>query len=503
MSWGWLSRRGRVLSRAGFGVLGWVIAPDLVDEAVGDGLAWEMRLRALPARLGVYFVLGLCLFSAMPYTQVLRQMMSGLEAALAGAGWQAPATTALTGVRRRVGEKPLRSLFWRLCGAVSPGRAPWSHVCGLLAVAWDGTTVTVPASGENIAAFGRPRRADGRGECHYPQVRLVSLIACGTRALLGAAMGPVTGKGTGERALAAGLLGRLGTGMLLIADRNFYSWQLWHAAAGTGADLLWRVKSGMLLTPARVLPDRSYLAVIPDPAANARRIRRNGARRRRGSSLPPDTAPVPGMTVRVIEFWVRAADGQGRTRTELYRVISTLTDWRRCPAGELAAAYGWRWAIETGYREFKTYLRGPGRILRSRTPDLARQELWAYLCIYQAIRTIICRAAAGAALDPDRISFTAALHAARRTLTAARTGMDAALAANEAELTATLVPERPGRVWVRAVTAPRGSYPSRNTAKDQISHHATYTITITTQTASTRTITHQPQHPRTRPDNPP
>src|SRR5579859_7104247 len=479
MSWGWLSPRGRVLSRAGLGVLGWVIAPDLVDEAVGDGLAWEMRLRAVPARLGVYFVLGLCLFSAMPYGQVLRELMSGLEGALAAAGWQVPASTALTGVRRRAGEKPLESLFWRLAGAVSPGRAPWSHVCGLLAVAWDGTTVTVPASAANTAAFGRPRRADGRGDCHYPQVRLVSLIACGTRALLGAAMGPVTGKGTGERALAGELLGRLRAGMVVIADRNFYSWQLWHAAAGTGADLLWRVTSSMHLPAARELPDGSWLAVIASPAANARRIRRNGARRRRGSTLPPDTAPVPGTTVRVIEFWVRADDDAGRTRTGRYRVITTLLDYRTYPAAALAAGYGWRWAIETGYREFKTYLRGPGRILRSQTPDLARQEIWAYLCIYQAIRVIICHAAAGRGLDPDRISFTAALHAARRTLVTARTSMNDAVAATGAEITAVLVPRRPGRVWVRATTRPRSTYKSRNTTEDPISQQVTYTITIT------------------------
>jgi hypothetical protein len=334
-------------------------------------------------------------------------------------------------------------------------------------------------------------------------VRLVSLIACGTRALLGAAMGPVTGEGTGERALAAGLLGRLGPGMLLIADRNFYSWGLWHAAAATGADLLWRVKSSTLLPPARVLPDGSYLAVIPDPAANVRRIRRNGARRRRGSRLPPDTAAVPGVTVRVIEFWVRVAAETGRTRPEPYRVITTLLDWRRYPAAQLAAGYGWRWAIETGYREFKTYLRGPGRILRSQTPDLARQEIWAYLAIYQAIRAIITRAAARGRLDPDRISFTAALHAVRRTLPAARDGMDDALAATEASILAQLVPPRPGRVWVRAVTAPRGPYPSRGTTKGPISQHATYTITITAPGTATRTTTDQPKQPQPQADQPP
>src|ERR1700759_4945019 len=88
MSRGWSSRRGRFLARAGIGVLTWVIPPDLVDEAVGDGLAWEMRLRALPSRLGVYFVLGLCLFSHLPYGQVLRELTGGLGAALAAGGWR-------------------------------------------------------------------------------------------------------------------------------------------------------------------------------------------------------------------------------------------------------------------------------------------------------------------------------------------------------------------------------------------------------------------------------
>jgi hypothetical protein len=487
-----------VLARAGLGVLGWVIAPDLVDEAAGDGLAREVRLRALPVRLGVYFVLGLCLFSQLPYGQVLRELMSGLEGALAGAGWQWPSSAALTWVRRRAGARPLELLFWRLAGAFSPGRERWSHICGLLAVAWDGTTVAVPASAENIAAFGK-----GGGDGHYPLVRLVSLIACGTRCLLGAAMGPVKGKGTGEQALAADLLGQLRTGMLLLADRGFYSRELWHAAAATGADLLWRVKKSLRVRLVRKLPDGSWLAVLEDPAGVRRRAVRNGCRRRRGSKLPPDTSPVPGTTVRLIEFSVTAGDSKGRTRTGRYRVITTLTDWRRYPAAELAAGYGWRWAIETGYREFKTYLRGPGKILRSRTPELARQEIWAYLCIYQAIRVIITWAAAARGLDPDRISFTAALRAARRTMATARAGMDGALAATGAEITAALVPERPGRVWVRAVTRPRSSYKSRNNTKGPISQQVTRTVTITPPAPATHTTTDQLQPPGPQPDDPP
>src|ERR1700761_3069067 len=115
MSWGWGSPRGRVLARAGIGVLSWVIPPDLVDDAVADGLAWEMRLRALPARLGGYFVLGGALLSAKPYCEVMRQVTAGLERALAAVGWQVPASTALTAVRTRIGEKPLEAVFRRVC----------------------------------------------------------------------------------------------------------------------------------------------------------------------------------------------------------------------------------------------------------------------------------------------------------------------------------------------------------------------------------------------------
>src|SRR6266699_3900303 len=462
MSWGWSSARGRVLARAGIGVLSWFIPPGLVDDAVGDGLAWEMRLRALPARLGVYFVLGCALLSAEPYGEVIRRVTAGLEQALAAAGWQVPATTALTGVRRRIGEKPLESLFRRVCPALSPGRAAWSHAGGLLVVAVDGTTVSAHDSPPNAEAFGRPgtgkkrrparngqagtgqQQAGQQDRAASPQLRLVTLLACGTRAVLDAAIAGVRGKGTGEQALARQLLRSLHAGMLLLADRNFYGYQLWNDAARTGADLLWRVKASLHLPVLRELPDGSFLAHVNDPRAVLARTRRNGDRRRRGSKRGPETGPLPGITVRVIEFWLTVAGEDGAVRTERYRLITTLLDHRRYPAAELAACYAWRWAIETGYRECKTYLRGPGRRLRGQTPDLARQELWAYLIIYQAIRVLIARAAAGPGLDPDRISFTATLHAARRTIGTARASMNAALTGTEAEILTSLVPRRDG-----------------------------------------------------------
>jgi len=501
----WSSTRGKVLAGVRVGVVARWITPGLVDEVLAEagetaagqagqgGRGCGRRFRALPARLGVYFVLGLCLFSGLPYRQVLRQLAGGLAGALRAAGWQVPASTALTGLRRRLGEEPFELLFGRLGGALWPGTAPWSRICGLLAVAWDGTTVKAPASGPNIAAFGRPR---GTKDGHYPQVRLVTLIACGTRALLGAAMGPLRGKGAGEQARARDLLGSLRPGMLLLADRNFYGYGLWKAAAGTGADLLWRVKASLHLPVLQPLPDGSWLAHINDPAALRRRTVRNGHRRRRGSTLPPDAGPLPGITVRVIEFWLTVTTDDGTVRTERYRLITTLADWRACPAAELAAGYAWRWAIETGYREFKTYLRGPGRILRGRTPELARQELWAYLAIYQAIRAVICLAAAGARLDPDRISFTAALHAVRRTLALAITSPDAALAETEASILTELIPERDGRVCVRAVTQPSSPWTSRHNHQGPIAQHAQCTITIRHPGQAPPATADQPKRPQ-------
>jgi hypothetical protein len=500
-SWGWLSPRGRILARTGLGVLSWVIAPELVDEAVGDGLAWEMRLRALPSRLGVYFILGLCLYSSQPYAQVLRELTSGLGPALAAAGWQVPASTALTGVRVRIGERPLECLFRRIASACCPGRAPWSHVGGLLVAAWDGTTVDAEDSEANAAEFGKPGAR--KGSTAFPQLRLVALVACGTRGLLDAAIGPLRGKGTGERELARRLLGSLHQGMLLLADRGFYSYQLWNAAAATGAGLLWRAKDDMHLPVARELPDGSYLAHVRDPRAVQARLHKNGKRRRRGSALPADAGPLPGITVRVIEFILTVTEDDSTARTERYRLVTTLLDWRAFPAAELAAAYSWRWAIETGYRECKTYLHGSGRRLRGRTPELARQELWALLAVYQAIRVIIAWAAAGAGTDPDRISFTAALHTARRTITTARDSMDTALAATEAEILDCLVPQREGRIYPRAAKKPASPYPPRHKKTSPISQHAGYTITIAPASTATHTAPGQQKQPETTANQPP
>jgi hypothetical protein len=473
------------------GVLSLVLSPALVDEAVGDGLAWEVRLRALPARLGVYFVLGLCLFSGEPYQEVVRLLVRGLEGPLAAAGWRVPVSRALTGVRRRVGERPLESLFRKVAGAVSPGTAPWSHLGGLLLVAWDGTCVLVADSAENAAEFGRPggsRKAlatAGDRVGAYPQARVVALVACGTRAVIDAACGPARGKGTGERALAAQVLGSLRAGMLLLADRGFYSWQLWSQCAVTGAHLLWRVEDGIRLPVLEQLDDGSWLSRVWERAE-----RKDRKKQDRGRCL----------TVRVTEFTITVAGDDGTARTQRYRLLTTLLDHRAFPAAALAACYARRWSAELAYRELKAVLRGPGRVLRGRTPALARQEIWAYLAVYQATRVLIARAAARDGLDPARISASAALRAARRTIQTARASMPAALDQAEAEILdpAALVPERPGRVCPRVAKHRTTTWPPPHRATTTPQQHATYTITTTTPDPA-----HQQKHPPKQHASPP
>jgi hypothetical protein len=482
---------GRILRDSWLGVLTYAIPPGLVDEAARarPGPGRRERLRLLPPRVTAYFVLGLCLFSGLPYAAVFCQVTAGLKLA-------APATAALTRARRRLGEEPLKALFGLVCMPLAPCAGEWSHLRGLLVTAWDGTGIALADTPANAEAFGRPSAGGKRkGPPPAPLARVVMLIACGTRSALGAAAGPCRGRETGERALARQLLGCLRPGMLLLADKGFYSWALWNEAAATGADLLWRAKNGMHLPVIRELPDGSFLARVSDPRQVRRRLAKNGQRRRRGSSLPPDASPLPGgMTARVIEFTLALEEDDGSTRRQRYRLLTTLADHRAHPAGELAAAYARRWAIETGWREVKTYLSGPGRPLRGRTPDLARQEIWALLAVYQAVRTLIARAAAGAGLDPARISFTTALRAARDTMAAPRRRLAAALDDTETALLAALVPERPHRTCPRAVKrVPFTPFPAAGHGQQApVSRHAAATITITAPPD-------HPPHPRPAP----
>jgi hypothetical protein len=244
---------------------------------------------------------------------------------------------------------------------------------------------------ENEEFFGRPGVNKGERSA-FPQARVVALAECGTHAIFAAVVG---GLATGEPTMIEQLVKRLEPGMLLLADRGVFSYALWRKAIGTGADLLWRVRTDT------AGPRPEYLEDLPDGSWLAQWRRSTGPERRQ-----------PPMRVRVIDFRIE----DGRENPNGYRLFTSILDPGEAPASDLAAAYTSRWEIEMSFDELKTQQRGPRTVLRSKSPELVLQEIWGHLCCHYAIRSLMAHAAEHAGHDPDRMSFVAALRIARATI---------------------------------------------------------------------------------------
>ncbi|WP_406053526.1 IS4 family transposase [Streptomyces sp. NBC_01077] len=383
------SSGGRLSDRIALGVLTRVFPPELADEVVAECGRVEQRSRLLPARVVVYFVLAMCLFSGQGYEEVARLLTQGLERVRRwDKPWPVPTTAAIGRARRRLGPEPLKVLFGRVCRPVATPETvgAWYRRWRLVAV--DGTVFDVPDTDANGAFFGRPGSGRGQQRSAYPQVRVAALVECGTHAVFAAATGPLT---VHEQHLIPGLLDRLTPGMLLMADRGITGFGLWQAASATGADLLWRVRKNIVLPVLETFEDGSCLSEIVASGDRGRR----------------DPAPV-----RVIEYRL---DGHGEDT--VYRLITTVCDPDDAPAVELAALYHQRWEIENTLDEIKTHQGGRQLVLRSEYPDGVEQEVYGFLLVHHALRDVMHHAASEAGLDPDRISFTRTLNAARRHVT--------------------------------------------------------------------------------------
>jgi hypothetical protein len=452
-----------------------------IQEVVEAAGVRERRRRRLPAAAVMVFVLSCCLFSRDGYREAARKVAWWMELVTGRAGWRLPGAPALARARRRLGPRPFELLFARLAGPLAGPGTPGAAAFGRLLVAIDGSTLDVPYSPANAEAFGSPPAGHGRGG--YPQVRLVTMTACGTRGLMAAAFGKAKGKGGGETTLALQIAaaGAPGPGALVLADRLFCGYPLVAALTQAHADVLIRAKSDQSLPVCQVLTDRSWLSVLPDPQATHLRSSRNCTRRRRGSALGPDTGPLPGIPIRVIEFTLCVTGPDGNRSTEPYRLITTLLDPACAPAQQLAECYAQRWEAETGYRELKTILRGSGRVLRSKDPGMVRQEVWALLSACQLIHA--ARAAAAEArtgLDPDRISYTVTLHAVRRQITTGhRTTSRRAVTR---EILCQILPPRRPRSYPRLT---RASTALRREASAQHHGPVCYSITITAPASTT------------------
>jgi hypothetical protein len=344
-----------------------------------------------------------------------------------------PTSSGITQARKRLGRNVFPELFERTCGPVAGRAGPTAGVVALgtargsflrrwRLLAIDGFEIDLPDSKANAAEFGYAGSGDNRSA--FPKARVVAVAECGTHAFVAA---EVDAYRVGEKTLAQRLYPRLRPDELLTADRGFYSWQAWDTAAATGAALLWRAPTQLELPVVAVLLDGTYLTALIKPTIRGRRRERLLAAARAGQDLTdintvPDAFDERGLPVihlaRVIEYDVPDRDGNGTG--ELIVLLSTILD----PSGndgaradELAAGYQQRWEEETANDQLKTHLRGPGKVLRSRLPDLVVQEIWAYLIVHHAISELTARASAAADLDPDSISFTKALRLIRRTAT--------------------------------------------------------------------------------------
>jgi hypothetical protein len=349
----------------------------------------SQRERELPAPVVVYYVICLALFMQVSYREVLRCLLEGLAWLLGPR--QSVKVTGKSGIsqaRTRLGWQVMRQLYEELVKplAVPATRGAWYR--GWRVVSLDGSTLPVADERPNAQAFGRP--SGSRGEGAYPQLRFVSLVENGTHVLFGTRMGSYA---TGEITLAEEVAASLQKGMLCLADRGFFGYGLWNRARAGGADLLWRLKKDLRFEVEGALPDGSHLSRIY-PSARARGRRAEGVR------------------VRVIEYRLEGLPGAEST----YRLATTILDPAAAPAQELAALYHERWEIEGAFDELKTHLRGARMVLRSKTPDLVRQEFYGLLLAHFAVRGLMHEAALQAGEDPDRLSFVHGLHVIRRKL---------------------------------------------------------------------------------------
>jgi hypothetical protein len=351
----------------------------------------SQRERDLPAHVVVYYAIALGLYMQSSYREVLRCLLEGVQWLLdPSVTLKVAGNSGISQARTRLGWEPLQQLHDALVQPIAVAATQGAWYRGLRLVSVDGSTLEVADETANDQAFGRPGAS--RGESAFPQLRFVSLVENGTHVLFGTQLGPYA---TGEITLAKAALGALRVGMLCLADRNFFGFPLWVQARNTGADLLWRIKTNARLPREQTLADGSYLSCIY-PSDNDRRQQRFG------------------LTVRVIEYRLH-----GVTNAEpIYRLLTSLLDPVQAPAAELAALYHERWEIETALAELKTHLRGGNIVLRSKTPDLVRQEFYGLLMAHFAVRGLMHEAALKADIDCDQLSFLHAVRVVRRKLAA-------------------------------------------------------------------------------------
>lgn len=348
----------------------------------------ERRRRKLPAAAVVFHVIALGLMVSTGAKEVLRTLLDKVRDREWVGGVPLASEAAITKARQRLGAEPIRKLFEQMARPLANRSTKGCWFRGRRVVSLDGSTLHVQDSEANDRAYGR---VGSTGTIPaWPLIRFVMLLENGTHAPFAAAM---AGCRTSENALADGLLSKLTPGMICLADRLFYSYQMWTQAVRSGADLLWRVQKKIPLPRLKMLSDRSYLSEVRPPVS--------GPKHREGPAIP----------VRVVEFTAKVGG-----RVEWYRVITTILDPRSASALELARLYASRWSIESALREIKSFLRGRRTLLRSKIPELVEQDFYGLLLAYYGVRSVMHEVARGQQIEPNELSFVHSLNVIIRRL---------------------------------------------------------------------------------------
>jgi Insertion element 4 transposase N-terminal/Transposase DDE domain len=378
----------RLSDHISLGVIAKTFPLDRVQQILAETGKASERERDLPAQVMIYYAIALALYTGAGTREVLRCLLEGLRWLWGAEAVRVAGKSGIAQARTRLGAEPPRRLYDQVVRPIATPATKGAWHRGWRLVSLDGSCLDVADTEENRIAFGRPEAS--RGASAFPQLRFVALVENGTHVLFGARLG---GFAEGETRLAHDAVPALQPGMLCLADRQFFGHTLWQEAAATGADLLWRVKRNLRLPREAVLADGSFLSTIY-PSEKDRRHK------------------TAGVQVRVVEYRL---DGIASAEP-LYRLVTTILDLAAAPAAELAALYHERWEIEGALAELKTHLRGARMVLRSKTPELVRQEFWGLLLAHFAVRGLMHEAALRADEDPDRLSFLHAVRVVRRKL---------------------------------------------------------------------------------------
>lgn len=372
------------------GVLARVCPRPLIEDVLRRHGKRGQRQRLLPGAVVVYFVMAMALWREAALEEVMRVVCEGVRW-LGAIGEKAACAgkSAISQARSRLGAEVMECLAGQVLRPIAGTGAPGGWYKGFRVMAVDGTCLDVADEKVNSAHFGYPSAS--RGETAFPQMRVLSLVECGSHAVTAAEMGPYR---RSEQEMAGTLFPvKLQADMLLLADRNFYGFALWRLAASTGCKLLWRVKSNLKLPVEQRLPDGSYLSTVYDSKDHRRH---------------------DGQQVRVVEYML--VNNTSAPEKTVYRLLSNILDHDLAPAAELAALYHERWEAENVFGEIKNQLYGYKTILRSKTPDLVYQEMWGLLLAHFAVRQLMYQAAMRHDIDPDKLSFINAVRVLKRKL---------------------------------------------------------------------------------------